>query len=349
MNFWRLSFFLVSLLLTWPLAASETKTPKQEEEFNPSEAIIEHVTDAHEWHIFSLEDKHFSIPLPIILIDNGSLVVFSSSRFAHGESYKGYAIAHEGPSQGKIVKVDNHGKEIEGASMPLDFSITKITASLFMVSAILLVTFLFVARAFRKRAGMAPKGMQSFFEVLIQFVIKDIAIPNIGEKHYARFVPYLLTLFFFILFNNIMGLIPFFPGGANVTGNIAITFTLAFFTLIIVNVNANKGYWRHVFAAPGVPFWLLPIMIPVEIIGILSKPFALMVRLFANITAGHIIVLSLVSLIFIFKTIYIAPVSVAFVLFMDVLELLVAALQAYIFTLLTSLFIGMAVAEPEHH
>jgi len=164
-----------------------------------------------------------------------------------------------------------------------------------------------------------------------------------------RYTPYLLTVFFFILINNLIGIVPFFPFGSNLTGNIAVTLTLAVFTMIIVNFSGNKGYWRHVFATPGVPIWLLPIMIPVEIIGILAKPFALMVRLFANITAGHIVVLSLVSLIFIFKSLMLSPVSIAFVIFMDVLELLVAALQAYIFTLLTALFIGMAVQEAEHH
>ncbi|MNI66610.1 ATP synthase subunit a [compost metagenome] len=159
-------------------------------------------------------------------------------------------------------------------------------------------------------------------------------------------MPYLLTVFFFIWFNNLLGLVPIFPGGANVTGNIALTFVMAFGTMIIVNINGNKYYWKHIFR-PDVPWWLYPIMIPVELIGIISKPFALMIRLFANITAGHIIVLSLISLIFIFETLAIAPVSVAFVLFMDVLELLVAFLQAFIFTLLTALFIGMAVEE--HH
>ncbi|RZK51306.1 MAG: ATP synthase F0 subunit A, partial [Pedobacter sp.] len=195
------------------------------------------------------------------------------------------------------------------------------------------------------RVGKAPKGLQSFLEPVIIFVRDDIAKPNIGHK-YAKFMPYLLTIFFFILFNNLLGLFPVFPGSANVTGNIALTFVMATATMLVVNLNGNKYYWKHILT-PDVPWWLYPIMIPVELIGIISKPFALMVRLFANITAGHIIVLSLISLIFIFKTLAIAPVSVAFVLFMDVLELLVAFLQAFIFTLLSALFIGMAVEE--HH
>jgi F-type H+-transporting ATPase subunit a len=176
----------------------------------------------------------------------------------------------------------------------------------------------------------------------------DIAISNIGEHKYEKYMPYLLTVFFFILINNLMGLIPFPPPfGANVTGNIAVTFVLAVFTFIITQFSGNKNYWKHVFATPGVPLWLLPVMIPVEIIGIVSKPFALMIRLFANITAGHIIVLSLVCLIFIFKSLGVAPVSILFVIFMDCLELLVAFLQAYVFTLLSALFISMAVQD--HH
>jgi F-type H+-transporting ATPase subunit a len=180
----------------------------------------------------------------------------------------------------------------------------------------------------------------------VVFVRDDIAKPNIGDK-YHRFMPYLLTIFFFIWINNLMGLIPFFPGGANVTGNIAFTLTLSVFTFIVTNVNGNKHYWKHIFATPGVPIAVLPIMALVEFIGIFTKPFALMVRLFANITAGHIIILSLVSLIFVFESVFISPISIGFGLFMNVLELLVAALQAYIFTLLSAMFIGGAVEE--HH
>ena len=197
-----------------------------------------------------------------------------------------------------------------------------------------------------KKGNLVPSGLQGFLEPIVLFIKEDIAIPNIGEHKFHRFLPYLLTVFFFIWINNMLGLVPFFPGGANLTGNIAVTMTLAVFTLIITNTSGSKTYWGHVFAPP-VPKWLWFIMIPVEMIGVLSKPFALMIRLFANITAGHIIVLSLVSLIFIFKTVWISPASIVFVLFMDVLELLVAILQAYIFTLLSALFIGLAVHE--HH
>jgi len=310
------------------------------EKFEPTKVIMEHIADSHMWHLWG----HTSLPLPVILYTNGGLEVFSSGNFHHGEQdyvgkFNTYRLEED---HVKVVGAD--GKIDEEASV-LDFSITKNVAAMFVAILVILIVFISVAGAYKKRVGKAPKGLQSFIEPIVVFVRDDIAKPNIGHK-YAKFMPYLLTTFFFILFNNLFGLIPIFPGGANVTGNIALTFVMALGTLIIVNINGNKYYWKHIFK-PDVPFWLYPIMIPVELIGIISKPFALMVRLFANITAGHIIVLSLISLIFIFETLAIAPVSVAFVLFMDVLELLVAFLQAFIFTLLTALFIGMAVEE--HH
>lgn len=209
-----------------------------------------------------------------------------------------------------------------------------------------LLLFLAMARSYKKTGISYPKGIQSFLEPVILFVRDDIAIPNLGPHKFEKYMPYLLSAFFFILINNIMGLIPFPPPfGANVTGNIAITFVLACCTFIVIQLSGNKSYWTHVFAPPGVPIWLLPIMIPVEIIGLFSKPFALMIRLFANMLAGHIVVLSLVALIFIFGTLALAPVSIFFVIFMDFLELLVAFLQAYIFTLLSALFISLAVQE----
>ena len=238
--------------------------------------------------------------------------------------------------------------QIDEENSPLDFSITKAVVGLFSAATIGLLLFLSLARSYKKTGISHPKGIQSFLEPIILFVRDDIAISNIGKHKYEKYMPYLLTVFFFILINNLMGLVPFPPPfGANVTGNIAVTFVLAVFTFIITQFSGNKNYWRHTFATPGVPFWLLPVMIPVEIIGIFSKPFALMIRLFANITAGHIIVLSLVCLIFIFKSLGVAPVSILFVIFMDCLELLVAFLQAYVFTLLSALFISLAVQD--HH
>ena len=188
--------------------------------------------------------------------------------------------------------------------------------------------------------GQVPTGLRGFTEPLILFVKDEIAVPNLGEEHYRKYLPYLLTLFFFIWVNNMLGLLPM---GANLTGNIAVTLLLAVFTFIITNFSGSKHYWKEIVRMPGVPIAIQPIMTVIEFIGLLTKPFSLMIRLFANITAGHIIVLSFISLIFIFKSVLISPVSIVFVLFMDVLELLVAALQAYIFTMLTAMYIGMAV------
>ncbi|SKB49103.1 F-type H+-transporting ATPase subunit a [Parapedobacter luteus] len=314
-----------------------------DEEFEPTKVIMEHISDAHDWHLWG----HTSIPLPVILYTDKGFEFFLSSAFHHGEhDHPGKHYTYRLVDKKKIKVVNAAGAVDEEASKNVwDFSITKNVASMFLSVIVLLLIFTSVARAYKRREGKAPKGLQSFLEPIILFVRDDIARPNIGHG-YARFMPLLLTIFFFIWVNNLLGLIPIFPGAANVTGNIAVTFVLALIVLIVVNVNGNKYYWKHILM-PDVPWWLYPIMIPVELVGVISKPFALMIRLFANITAGHIIILSLISLIFVFKSLAIAPVSLAFVLFMNVLELLVAALQAFIFTLLTALFIGMAVEE--HH
>ena len=332
-----------------------------EEEFNATEYILEHVSDSHDWHILTKKDgHHVSVPLPVILYSKHSgLHMFSSKKIAHGHSYKGFQMGHgsyevvnkkgetiEKSLNGKIVEFDEHGALVE-AGLPLDFSITKNVFMMLLSVIILLWVFLSLARAYKKAGISEPKGLAGFIEPVIVFIKEDVAIPNIGEEKYARFMPYLLTVFFFILLNNLMGLIPFFPFGANVTGNIALTMVLAIITFLITQFSSNRWHWQHVFNTPGVPKPLLVIMIPVEIIGLFTKPFALMVRLFANITAGHIIVLSLISMIFIFKSIFVAAPSMLMVLFMDCIELLVAFLQAYIFTLLSALFIGMAM--PEHH
>jgi len=314
----------------------------KEEAFNPTTAILEHIGDSHYWHV----GGELSIPLPVILFTEKGMESFSASKF-NGEGvaegkYHTYKLVDD-----KIRVVDTDGNVDKDASHHIyDFSITKNVVALWIAGILLLIIFITVASAYKKREGKAPKGLQSFIEPIIMFVRDEIARPNIGYR-YQKYMPVLLTIFFFIWMNNMLGLIPIFPGGANVTGNILLTFVLATIVLLIVNFSANKYYWKHIFM-PDVPLWLYPIMIPVELIGIISKPFALMIRLYANISAGHIIVLSLISLIFIFKSLYIAPVSVAFVLFMDVLELLVAFLQAFIFTMLTALFIGTAVEEHHH-
>jgi len=329
--------------------ATATGHGEADEPFDPSTFIMDHIADSHEWHLWTKKNGDpVAVYLPVILYSREKgLDVFSSRKLAHGDTYDGYRIEEEGDLKGIIVSVNEEGHADE-ANIPLDFSITKAVIGLLFSCIIGLWLFLSLSRSYKKTGISHPRGIQSFLEPIILFVRDDIAISNIGIHKYEKYMPYLLTVFFFILINNLMGLIPFPPPfGANVTGNIAVTFVLAFFTFIITQFSGNKNYWKHIFATPGVPFWLLPVMVPVELIGIISKPFALMIRLFANITAGHIIVLSLICLIFIFKSVAVAPVSILFVIFMDCLELLVAFLQAYVFTLLSALFISLAVQE--HH
>ncbi len=340
----------LTLLSFGKLYAQEQKAPensqetKTEQKFDPTETIMTHIGDSHFYHV----GGGIAFPLPVILYTNKGVEIFMSSAFGHegeeihqGKYYK-YALVHD-----KVKAVTGEDKTIDAAASVFDLSITRNVASLWMSVILLLVIFLSVASSYKKRVGKAPKGLQSFLEPVILFIRDDVAVPNIGYK-YARFMPLLLTVFFFILINNLIGLVPFFPGGSNLTGNIAVTMVLSVITLLVVNLNGNKHYWAHIFFPGTVPVWLWPLWWVVELLGIFSRPFALMIRLFANITAGHIIVLSLISLIFVFKSVAIAPVSVAFVVFMDILELLVALLQAFIFTLLTSLFIGTAIEEHHH-
>ncbi len=331
------------------------------EEFNPAEFILHHIADAHDFHIWGEGENSLSLPLPVILWTNSGLVTFMSSAFHHDDA--GHHLVEVGEQRfvkyhGKIYyaadSMDEHGafvvyndEHTVVNQKPLDFSVTKNVFSMLLSVFILMILFIPAAASYNKNGGV-PRGLAGFLEPLVVFVRDEIAKPNIGEHRYKKFMPYLLTVFFFIWVNNLIGLIPIFPFSANLTGNIAFTMTISVFTLLATNVFSNKGYWKHIFL-PHVPWWLYPIMIPVELIGVISKPFALMIRLFANISAGHIIIISLTSLIFIFKSLAIAPVSVGFVLFMNFIELLVAALQAYIFTLLSSLFIGLSHVEEEHH
>jgi F-type H+-transporting ATPase subunit a len=336
-----------------------TNTHEPAESFNAGDMIIEHIVDAYEWHIMEIGHTVVSIPLPVILIYDGKLIIFISNKFHHGkEAWRGFKIEEEGAKKGKIVKVKDGTMEADpDAARLIDLSITKTVFAIFISAALLLLIFITVANSYRKNKGRAPKGIQSLVEPIIIFVRDDIAKAAIGEKKYEKYLPYLLTVFFFIFINNIMGLIPFFPFGANVTGNLAVTGIMAVFTFIITTFSANKNYWRHIYNAPGVPWWLkfpLPLMPIVEIMGVFTKPFVLMVRLFANMSAGHIIILGFMSLIFIFGNIKsslgiaIAPLSVAFGIFMGFLELLVAFIQAYVFTLLSALYFGMAMEEHEH-
>ena len=327
---------------------------ESEEVFDPGSFIFGHIADAYDWHILSINDFHLSLPLPVIVYSKTSgLHLFLSSKFHHGHSsYEGFEIAHNGEYEGKVVETIENGSHVR----PIDLSISKNVFAAFISMALMLWMFISVARSYKRRAGRAPKGMQNFVEPIILFIRDEVAKPSIGEKKYEKYMPYLLTLFFFIWINNMMGLIPIFPGGANVTGNIAVTMVLAIFTFFITTVSGNKHYWQEIINAPGVPWWLkfpIPLMPVIEIIGMLTKPFVLMVRLFANITAGHIIALGFFSLIFIFGDMQaglgygVSPVSIAFTMFMTVLELLVALIQAYVFTLLSALYFGMATAE--HH
>jgi F-type H+-transporting ATPase subunit a len=313
------------------------------------DAVFDHVLDAYEFHIITIGEKHISLPLPIILIDEGKLVTFSSAKFNHGHtSYLNYKIADKGPKEGRIVKIDKEGNIIENASL-IDISITKNAFSL-MLSAIILCTILIpIGNKYKKNPDKAPKGFQALMDMVFDFVINGIAKDTLPKNKYWKYVPYLLTLFLFILLNNLMGIIPFFPFGANASGNIAVTMTLALIALLVINFSGNKNYWREIFANPQAPAWLYPILIPTEIMGMFTKPFALMVRLFANITAGHIIILCIVSVIFIIGSVWMAPVSILLDFFMYFIELLVAFLQAYIFTVLTSLFIGLAMPQHEEN
>lgn len=334
--------------------------------------IMHHVTDANEFHVV----QNISIPLPCITYHKQrGLEFFLSNVFHHGhESYNGYVLNHgvlmavddPGFPQGNVPVEVHEDKATKtsyaianGQKYPVsrsnfyDFSITKVVFTMLLTLLIMLLVFPSIAKAYNKHT--VPKGMQSFFEPIILFIQNDVAKPNLG-KHYERFMPFLLTVFFFIWISNVLGLIPFFPGGGNVMGNIAVTMTLAVFTFILININGTKTYWGHIFNPPGVSFPINLIMILIEFLSIFIKPFALMIRLFANITAGHIIILSLVGIIFIAANVGgtgagfgASLVSSAFMLFMNVLELFVAALQAYIFTTLSAVFIGQALEEHHHH
>jgi F-type H+-transporting ATPase subunit a len=332
-------------------ATHETgEEPAGKEPFNPGDFMFDHIKDAHDWHLLSVGHTHVTIPLPVILFSKESgLHIFMSSKFKHGHaSYKGFHLETSGDNKGKILD--------ENGNKPFDISITKNVAAMFCSIILLLVIFLSVGKRYRKNPVSAPSGLQSFVEPVVTFLRDDVIKPSIGPK-YERYMPYLLTIFFFIWINNMLGLIPIPPGGANLTGNIAVTMVLALFTFLITTFSGNKDYWKHIINTPGVPAWLklppLPIIPLPEVIGIFTKPFVLMVRLFANITAGHIIALGFISLIYIFGEMStglaygVSIVSILFNVFMMFLELLVAFIQAFVFTFLSAIYFGLAVEE--HH
>ena len=334
-------------------AAADTISPKK---FNTGDLIFDHIRDSYEWHIATIGHTHLSIPLPVMVYSQHSGFHFFMSGKLHdvNGNYDGFKVASEGKYERKLVEVMPDGAVLR----PWDFSITKNVTSLFVSLGLILSIFLSVAKRYRENFARAPKGIQSWIEPIVVFICDDIAKPSIGKEKYQRYLPFLLTVFFFIFINNLMGLVPFFPGGANLTGNISITLVLALFTFVITSFSGSRSYWVHMVNDPGIPLWLklpIPLMPIVEIMGVFLKPFVLTIRLFANITAGHIVALGFYSLIFIFaeKSIFagygISVLSIAFTVFMGLLELLVAFIQAYVFTLLSALYIGLALEQHSGH
>lgn len=327
---------------------------EQGEELDVKQVVLSHIADSYEWHICSVGERHISVPLPVIVrSQSGEWHCFSSSKLHHGHQYEGFSIAEEGAYAGKIVEQTADGEQIR----PLDFSITKTVAGLFVNCAVLLLIVLCVARRYRndQHDSKAKGGLAGVLEMVIESVMDGIIIPCVGPN-YRKFAPYLLTAFFFIFVNNLMGLIPIFPAGANVTGNIAVTLVLAMATFFAVNIFGTKDYWKEIFW-PEVPTWLkvpIPIMPAIEFIGLFTKPFSLMIRLFANILAGHAIILILTCIVFATAKMGAAvngamsAVSVVLSIFMNCLELLVAFLQAFVFTMLSAVFIGAAQHTEEH-
>ncbi len=361
----KLFVIMISLLSFMPKAFSSTGSEEETGKVDAGNLIIGHITDSYSWHILSVGDKHVSIPLPVILINDGKLDVFMSSKFHHGEeAYKGYKIVGGGVKKEHIVCVDAEGNVLQDAEgkevTPIDLSITKTAASIIISTIMLIIIFMVVRKSCLRSKGKAPKGLQSLIEMLVLFIRDQIVLPIMDEKRTDKYLPYILTVFMFIFFCNVMGLIPFFPGGANVTGNIAVTGVLAVITFLITTFSGNKHYWKDIFNTPGVPWILkygLPIMPVVEVLGMFTKPFVLMIRLFANMTAGHIVILGFITLIFIFGNMSpmlgysVSVVSIIFSVFISLLECLVAFIQAYVFSMLSALYIAMATETHggEHH
>ena len=346
-----------ALLLIFLFTGIQTYAEEKKEDFDVTELIMEHVADAYEWHLASFGYTHVSIPLPVIVkAKGGSWHIFSSARFEHGHAeYKGFYISEQGDYKGKIVQTDASGNEVR----PWDISLTKNACSLLISSTLLVILILSCSHWYKKRQGklheISPKGFIALIEMLITSLIDSVMKPCIG-KNYKPYVPYLLTVFFFIFTNNLLGIIPVFPGGANVTGNIAVTCVLAIFTFLMVNLFGTKEYWKEIFW-PEVPFWLklpIPILPAIEVIGVFTKPFALTIRLFANILAGHAIVLGLMCMIFLTVELGaglnagMSVLSIIMSVFICFIELLVAFIQAYVFTMLSSVFIGLSQVESHH-
>jgi F-type H+-transporting ATPase subunit a len=306
--------------------------------------LIPHVMDNYEWHFATIGHTHITLPLPVIIYSSDQgLEFFLSSDFQNHDTHK---FGKEYGKSGYYIDENYDLHAIDESRTFYDFSITKNVMMMFIIIAILLYLMISTANHYKKMPGTAPKGIASFIEPLVIFVRDEIALTQIGHKHYRKFTPYLLTLFFFIWVGNLVGL---FPEAGNLTGNIAFTLTLGVFTLILTVFNGNKGYWKHIFMPPGVPLALLPIIVPVEVLGILTKPASLVVRLFVAITAGHIVILSFIALIFVFESLAVGVASTVMLVFINFIEILVATIQAYVFTLFTAMYVGTAVAEEDHH
>ena len=346
---------LIALLFTVSIIAYSSPmyalSAKERPPVDVKHLILDHLKDSYHWHLFSTDEKEVGIPLPVMVRSRErGWFFFLSSRLMENEKYEGFYIAGDGRYEGKLVEKDSQGQEIR----PFDISITKDVLALFFSCGLLMFLVLRLAKWYKKqemrgKADEVPSGMMGVMEWFIMS-IHDGMIKKCVGSDYKRYAPYLLTAFFFIFLNNVLGLIPLFPGGANLTGNITITFGLAFFTMIAVNLFGNKEYWKEILW-PDVPVFMkvpVPIMQVIEFFGILTKPMALMIRLFANIFAGHIIILALTSLVFLtvamgpVMNVSMSAVSVLFSVFMLALELLVAYIQAYVFTMLSSIFIGLS-------
>ncbi|MEO1054029.1 MAG: F0F1 ATP synthase subunit A [Bacteroidota bacterium] len=326
---------LVLILIALFASINPSKASSGEEEEPLGEVIMHHITDAHSWHFF---DGHYgTLHLPVILYssDKGIEIFSSSNLYDEHHNHVTY--------EGRYALDEGGHLEAKAGQTFTDFSITKNVAMLFINAIIMVLIFTAVAKGYKRNQGKAPKGIQSFFEPIIVFVRDEVVKPNIGPR-YEKYLPYMLHLFFFIWFGNLLGLL---PGAANLTGNIAVTMVLAVLTFLITNFSGNKSYWGHIFNTPGVPLLLKPIIIPVEIIGVFTKPISLMVRLFVAISAGHIVLLSLMGLTFIFHSWAVGVGSSFVVIFINLIELLVATIQAYVFTMFSSLYIGAAIEE--HH
>ncbi|NBC58673.1 MAG: F0F1 ATP synthase subunit A [Bacteroidetes bacterium] len=354
----RLSIFaLLFLTMSLVSSAKDDKTSDQDGGQVDTEEEVEayidhHLDDSHYFNLFSdgKTGEHFGIPLPVIIYDfDNGLHAFSASKFHHGEDLVEINGQHYKLYHSKIYKTDAEGTityDEEGFvenEKPIDFSITKNVIGMILASVLLFWMFTSLAKSYRK--NQIPKGIGRFLEPLVIYVRDEIAKPNIGPK-YKKYMSFLLTVFFFIWILNLMGMTPL---GFNVTGNIAVTFGLALITFIIVQFSGNKDYWKHIFWMPGVPIPMKIVLMPIEILGMFTKPFALMIRLFANMTAGHVVIMSLLGLIVVMQNWIAGPAFFGFTIMISVIELLVAFLQAYIFTLLSALYIGMAVEDHSDH